>query len=214
MDTGSLKGAVLLNLSKAFDRVDHHLLLKKLTNIGLTFATTHWFRSYLTNRSQITSVGNAHSAPTEMPVGVPQGSILGPLLFLIYINDLWDCHLASDIIIYADDTVIYYSSKNASPTIRLPLNNTIQNYTSSRIKLRKFFWDPYPEQFRQNRHSPRGLVIFCHFCQIANFAKSPLSKEPLLASNLNCQPSGNLSPYSSLRAFLGISDPEARQPKR
>ena len=65
MDTVSLKGAVFLDLSKAFDTVDHYLLLQKLTNIGLTFATTQWFRSYLTNKSEITSVGNAHSAPTE-----------------------------------------------------------------------------------------------------------------------------------------------------
>ena len=88
MDAGSFVGAVFLDLSKAFDTVDHHLLLRKLTNIGLTSSTTQWFRSYLTNRSQITSVGDAHSAATEMPVGVPQGCILGPLLFLIYVNDL------------------------------------------------------------------------------------------------------------------------------
>ena len=114
MDAGSFVGAVFLDLSKAFDTVGHHLLLRKLMNIGLTSSTTQWFRSYLTNRSQITSVGDALSSATKMPVGVPQGSLLGPLLFLIYVNDLPDCHLASDIILYADDTVVYYSSKSVS----------------------------------------------------------------------------------------------------
>ena len=114
MDAGSFVDAVFLDLSKAFDTVDHHLQLQKLTNIGLTSYTTQWFRSYLINRSQITLVGDADSAATKMPVGIPQGSILGPLLFLIYVNDLPDCHLASDIILYADDTVIYYSTKNVS----------------------------------------------------------------------------------------------------
>ena len=103
-----------LDLSKAFDTVDHHLLLQKLTNISLTSYSTQWFRSYLINRSQTTLVGDAHSAATKIPVGIPQGGILGPLLFLIYVNDLPDCHLASDIILYADDTVIYYSTKNVS----------------------------------------------------------------------------------------------------
>ena len=70
--------------------LNHHLLLRKLVNIGLTSSIAQWSRSYLTNRSQIT------------------------LLFLIYVNDLPDCHLASDIILYADYTVIYYSSKSVS----------------------------------------------------------------------------------------------------
>ena len=71
MDAGSFTGAVFLDLSKAFDTVDHPLLLQKLTNIALTTSCTQWFRSYLANRSQITSVGDAHSASTEMPIGVP-----------------------------------------------------------------------------------------------------------------------------------------------
>ena len=82
MDTGRLTGAVFLDLSKAFDTVDHHLLLQKLRDIDFTDSSEHWFRSYLTNRSQIKAVGDAHYSAAKMPVGVPQGSILGPLLFL------------------------------------------------------------------------------------------------------------------------------------
>ena len=80
------------------DTVDHNLLLYKLKLVRLSDDTVNWFQSYLTNRKQRTSVG------------VSSGSILGLLLFLIYVNDLPLCQLASEIILYADDSVIYYSS--------------------------------------------------------------------------------------------------------
>ena len=110
MDSGHLTGALFLDLSKAFDTVDHNLLLHKLKSIGLSDHAVQWFQSYLTNTKQMTSVGNALSPAASMTVGIPQGSILGPLLFLVYVNDLTSCQLASEIVLYADDTVIYYLS--------------------------------------------------------------------------------------------------------
>ena len=83
MDSGRLTGAVFLDLSKAFDRVDHNLLLHKLESVGLLDDAVNWFQSYLTNRKQRTSVGDTLSVAVPITVAVPQGSILGPLLFLI-----------------------------------------------------------------------------------------------------------------------------------
>ena len=120
MDAVSFTDAVFLDLSKAFDIVDNPLLLQELTNIGLTTSTTQWFRSYLANRSQITSVGDAHSASTEVPIGVPQRSIFGPLLFLIYVNDLPDCHL--QVILFLMRTILY--------SITHPKESVILNITS------------------------------------------------------------------------------------
>ena len=110
IDKGRYTAAVFIDLKKAFDTVDHEILLNKLNYYGVRGKELSWFRSYLFNRKQFCRV-NGHSSVTEgVDCGVPQGSCLGPLLFLVYVNDLPYCLKTSDVAMYADDTTIYYSS--------------------------------------------------------------------------------------------------------
>ena len=114
MDHGKLTGAVFIDLQKAFDTVEHSIILKKLPYYGISSAELIWVKSYLKDRYQFVQCGNSRSSCQLVKYGVPQGSILGPLLFLIQINDLTKVVKECNIQMYADDTVIYVSHKNIS----------------------------------------------------------------------------------------------------
>ena len=104
MDQGKIPLSIFLDLSKAFDTLDHQILLSKLKYYGLDNTALNWFNSYLTDRTQFVDFDDVYSETRTIKTGVPQGSILGPLLFIIYMNDI---HIASDkfhAILYADDT--------------------------------------------------------------------------------------------------------------
>ena len=100
---------IFMDLSKAFDVVNHNILIFKLQYSGVRGTPLKWFQSYLSNRRQFTQCSNSSSDYVTISHGVPQGSILGPLLFLIYINDLILASNKFDFIMYADDTTLLYS---------------------------------------------------------------------------------------------------------
>ncbi len=101
--------AVFIDLSKAFDTINHDILLKKLDNLGVRGVSNTWFRNYLENRMQYMELNSAKSTLESLTCSVPQGSILGPILFLIYVNDICNC-TRLDILSFADDTTITVSS--------------------------------------------------------------------------------------------------------
>ena len=111
-ELGDYFGTIMLDLSKAFDTVDHEVLLSKLHNYGFRGRAHQLIKSYLTERKQFVSCNGIISSTLPVSVGVPQGSVLGPLLFLIYVNDMPSVLVnGASVIQYADDTTLYSSRK-------------------------------------------------------------------------------------------------------
>ena len=105
-DQGIPSGVLFLDLSKACDMVSHSHLLSKLCNLGFRWKTVNWVEFDLSERSQVTKIGTDISSPHAIKCGVPHGSILGPVLFTLYVNDLTLNISTGTISLYADDTAI------------------------------------------------------------------------------------------------------------
>ena len=108
MKNNQLAVGIFIDLQKAFDTVNHEILLHKLNYYGIKGLSNSWFRSYLNKREQFTSIDGVNSSSKAVIHGVPQGSVLGPLLFLLYINDLHKCIKNSTVFHFADDTNLMY----------------------------------------------------------------------------------------------------------
>ena len=125
MSQRSLSCGVFIDLKKAFDTVNHDILLIRLNHYGFREIVNDWFSSYLKHRTQTTQVGQHISDKAIISCGVPQGSVLGPLLFLLYVNDIHKCSDKLKFYLFADDTKNANKNVNALETT---LNAEFQNF--------------------------------------------------------------------------------------
>ena len=129
---------VFIDLSKAFDSVDHNILLKKLSLYGIKNKSFKWFSSYLSNRKPFIQAGDIKTSYEDIICGATQGSILGPLLFIIYVNDLSDVSKILEPIVFADDTNLFFTHKNIKElfqTVNSELDKVFHWFNANKLSL-------------------------------------------------------------------------------
>ena len=141
------------DLKKCFDSIIHSVLLKKLRKYGITNTEHSWFKSYLTNRSQATFYQNKLSSFTNIHTGIPQGSILGPLIFLIFINDIQNIPHRCKINLYADDILLYSCDEDiniASSILQEDVNRILKWFQDNKltVNVQKTFLIPFASPHR------------------------------------------------------------------
>lgn len=112
LNVGERCVAVFLDLAKAFDTVPHDRLIKKLENYGVRGIASKLFLSYLQGRLQTVRMGNSCSDPLGVKIGIPQGTVLGPILFVLYVNDIFNLNIEARVVSFADDTVLLFRNEN------------------------------------------------------------------------------------------------------
>ena len=112
IDQSKITAVVFLDLCKAFDTLDHQILFDKLEHYGVRGLALQWIKSYFSNRTQFIQINDTRSSEEIISCGVPQGSILGPLFFILYINDLPKATSLAECLLFADDTTIFYSNSD------------------------------------------------------------------------------------------------------